>query len=527
MQGLNLHIFWISLLIFANIDSAHAIADRFRCMWREDPSTSMVIGWDQLSGNDPVLYVSTQNHGRMINRYDRSLRPDYRIKAKGMFNHFVRLSGLQPNTVYYFVIKDSEGTSLPLSFKTAPGMPERLSIIAGGDSRNHRDARQKANSLVAKLRPHCVMFAGDFTNNDTAPEWRNWFDDWQLTIGADGRLIPIIVARGNHEASNKSLTAVFDIKSPDITYALSLGGNLVRIYTLNSLIPVGGQQKGWLESDLKSNQSVIWKFAQYHHTMRPHTAKKPERDELVVNWALLFYTYQVNLVVESDAHVVKSTYPIRPSREEGSDEGFIRDDDKGTVYIGEGCWGAPLRNNNDDKAWTRASGSFNQFKWIIVDPFGIEIRTIKTDGADRVAPPPPSVDHVFAPPRGLDVWQPETGDVIYIEQKSIASKSKGDNKMPPPSKPPKRKNRDWSGIPLLQPDPATGKVQIEYTLEAPNDVTILLIDENWQEVTRAELTNQAAGPYSKKLDTSKIEPGKYLLVIKSGKVVLQRYRIEK
>ena len=131
----------------------------------------------------------------------------------------------------------------------------------------------------------------------------------------------------------------------------------------------------------------------------------------------MFFKYQVQLVVESDAHVVKTTYPIKPSRAAGSHEGFIQDDELGTVYIGEGCWGAPLRNADDPKPWTRASGSFNQFKWIFVDREKIEIRTIQTDGADAID----SVDpfNIFIPPLGLKIWEPPTGPVITIENRLL------------------------------------------------------------------------------------------------------------
>ena len=62
-----------------------------------------------------------------------------------------------------------------MSFKTAPDNPyERLSIIAGGDSRNHRKARCKANFLVSKLRPHAVMFGGDMTGGDIERQWKVW-----------------------------------------------------------------------------------------------------------------------------------------------------------------------------------------------------------------------------------------------------------------------------------------------------------------------------------------------------------------
>ncbi|MEM1322805.1 MAG: fibronectin type III domain-containing protein [Bacteroidota bacterium] len=380
-------------------------------MWRDNPSTTMVIGWNQVSGSNPVLYYDTSDGGTQSSQYQFSQKPDRQNRFKGMHNHFVRLSGLQPNTRYYFIIVDTDGVSQRMAFQTAPDNPyERLSIIAGGDSRNYREARRNANKLVGKLRPHCVLFGGDMTGGDIERQWRGWFDDWQHTITSDGRLIPIVATRGNHEYSNQTLVELFDVPNSNVYYALTLGGSLLRVYTLNSLIACGGDQKTWLQKDLEQHQDVRWRTAQYHFAIRPHTRRKRERNDQLVNWASLFHKYQVNLVVESDAHCVKATYPVRPSRERGSDEGFIRDDERGTVYLGEGCWGAPLRPNDDNKNWTRYSGSFNQFKWIFVDWDGIEARTIRTDNADEVAAVQP--DDIFSPPAGLDIWQPPQDEAV-------------------------------------------------------------------------------------------------------------------
>ena len=391
-----------------------ASIERLRCMWRNDPATTMVVAWDQTAGKNPVLYYDDIDWGMDAKAFRNNQSPDRRVAAKGMDNRFVRLKNLKPNTVYYFFVVDNNGTSSKYSFKTAPdNSQERLSIVAGGDSRNYRNARRNANKLVARLNPDCVMFGGDMTGGDTAKEWIEWFDDWQHTVH-DGRLIPIIATRGNHEYSNKTIYDLFDTPNEKIYYGLTLGGDMLRIYTLNSLIASGGDQKQWLENDLNSNQHCLWKFAQYHYAIRPHTKGKSERNSQLKNWAKLFYKYGLKLSMESDAHVVKVTHPISPSRESGSDEGFIRDDERGTVYVGEGCWGAPIRKNNDDKNWTKASGSFNQFKWIFVDQHTVEVRTIKTDNADMV-------DFVgcesrFYPPTNLDVWDSNGEPVTYINR---------------------------------------------------------------------------------------------------------------
>ncbi|MGB0863879.1 MAG: fibronectin type III domain-containing protein [Saprospiraceae bacterium] len=390
--------------------------NKYRAIWNDDPATTMTIGWNQYSGAGAVVYYGIKNHGQNVSAYSYSKKVDRKEQFRDMNNEFARLKNLKPDTKYYFFIKDSESKSKVFWFRTAPNTSDkRLSIIAGGDSRNHREGRQNANRLVAKLRPHCVMFGGDMTSNDNSRQWKEWLNDWQLTITSDNQLIPIIPARGNHEYSNGTIMKIFDAPNANVYYGLTIGGNLLRAYTLNSLIAPGGNQSKWLELDLKINKNAIWKMAQYHHPIRPHTSRKSEKQKQYSNWANLFYKYQVQLVVECDAHVCKTTYPIRPSYEKGHVEGFIRDDKKGTVYVGEGCWGAPLRPNNDDKNWTRSSGSFNQIKWIWVDKEKIEIRTVKTNNAKMVRAL--SMANIFKVPKNINLWKPKTGSVVRIFKK--------------------------------------------------------------------------------------------------------------
>lgn len=514
------------LLLFSQ--NADATTARYRCMWRDNPATTMVIGWDQVSGSNPVFYYDINDNGQRTDVYKMSKKADLVVASRGMSNHFVRLAGLKPNTVYYFVIKDNEGVSKRFSFKTAPDRPERLSIIAGGDSRNFREARRSANKLVSKLRPHVVLFNGDMTPDDTAGEWKKWLDDWQETIGSDGRIFPVLVARGNHEASNMSLIELFDVGSGGIYYAYNLGGNLLRIYTLNTLIPITGEQQKWLENDLQQSGNMTWKIAQYHHAMRPHTRSKPQRDDLALNWAPLFFKYKVQLGIESDSHVAKWTYPIRPSNEPGSDEGFIRDDEKGTVYAGEGCWGAPLREADDEKSWTRNSGSFNQFNWIFVDADKMEIRTVLTDVSENVGEL--SDNNLFRLPIGLSIWSPSNGDVVTIYKNPppmIAAKPKVDNTKVLAAAPEKAKQpAEEDSYGKLQCD-GTGKVNYKYTLERPGNVLILLLDEKFTVLDRQSLNNQLAKSYLRQFDLSDQKKGTYVIIIKCGDEVVQKYQVSR
>lgn len=406
--------FLTSLLLFLTAISVFASNARYRVMFRTDPSTSATIGWDQTSGSNPVVHYDVVDHGTNASAYAFSKSVDRSASYKGMNNTFAHLTNLQPNTAYYFVIQDSQGTSQRFWFKTTPNTSsERLSFIAGGDSRNNATPRRNANKLVSKLHPHAVFFGGDMTNGDSNSEWLEWMNDWQLTTSADGRMIPIVAARGNHEGSNNSIYHLFDVPSTNVYYALTFGGNLIRAYTLNSEISISGSQTSWLNSDFASHTNVVWKMAQYHKPMRPHVSSKSEGNSQYSSWANPFYQNNVKLVIECDAHTVKTTWPVVPSTGSGNDEGFIRDDANGTVYAGEGCWGAPLRSNNDAKSWTRASGQFNQFKWIFVDNSKIEVRTVKVDNADQVGQI--NDNDVFTAPSNLDIWNPSNGSVVTIQ----------------------------------------------------------------------------------------------------------------
>jgi len=515
---------WILFMVLLwSSNEVKASVERLRISWRDNPSTTMVVGWDQVSGGRPAIYYDDVDHGQDWEAYQFSSPPSWAVRDKAMNNVFARLEGLKPNTVYYFVIKDTEGTSKRYSFKTAPDDPSvRLSIIAGSDSRNHRMARIDANRLVGKLRPHCIIFGGDMTDNGTDQQWREWMDDWQLTFGSDGRIFPIITARGNHEATNNVLINLFDIPHPSVYYALTLGGSLFRLYTLNTQIPGGGEQRDWLGRDLQANQDITWRMAQYHQAIRPHNSVKKEREELILQWATLFHKFKVKLVMESDAHVVKTTWPIRPGVGPKSTEGFIRDDINGTTYIGEGGWGAPLRAADDPKPWTRSYGRFNQFKWIFIDQDKIEVRTIKTEGSNRVA----EVKHnnVFEPPYGLVIWTPKEGDVVRIMNPNAKPRPTFDPLANSSSTPPQQTPSPMRpNMPIPKQLDTEGQLHIDYHLIKTSDVTLILINKEMKEMARLEYPNQAEGDYEKALNLSTAPAGQYVLVVKSDGKLLKRF----
>lgn len=405
------------VVILACTPPSLATTEKYRLSWRDDPATTMVIAWHQADGKDPVVRYGTKDHGKNTAAFEFRAEPHHTLSYRGMNSNFARLTNLKPDTAYYFVVHDSNSTSRRLWFRTAPDKPKAFTYIAGGDSRSNAAPRVLGNRIIAKLRPLFVAHGGDYMGSGSSEQWQQWLDEWQHTISPDGRIYPLMPTHGNHE--NKDMTMIhklFDMPREDMYHALDIGGDLMRVYTLNTEIAgkkdKWNAQREWLAADLKANGKRKWKFVQYHRPMRAHTSKKAEGIAQINAWAQLFYDHGVDLIIECDTHMVKRTYPLRPDDGPDSFQSFVRDDERGIVFIGEGSWGAPTRPADDDKPWTMASDSFYQFKWIQVTPEHIDVRSVRFDNVDNIESV--SDDAPLAVPAGLKLWEPPTGTVLRL-----------------------------------------------------------------------------------------------------------------
>ncbi len=358
-----------------------AASDKFRLVWNDDPATNITIGWDQHEATNPVVMYGTEDFNRDFWKYKLSKQADRILDKYEMQTHFAQLTGLEPDQEYYFIIKDDSGVSERYWFRTAPDAPKPFTFIAGGDTKSEGDthvAGQNTNKLVAKLRPLFVMFNGDFcTGNGTNAEyWHQWLNDWQeLTTTEDNRMIPIFPVHGNHEnGDHANLNYIFNSPyqnsdSARIYYSVSFGGSFMHLIALNSSMDPAGEQRAWLEKDLQEHKDFTFKMAGYHKPIWPHTSSKSENPDEYYQWAHLFYDNGLDISFDGDSHMSKITFPLRPdSTASDSYMGYIRDDSTGTMFLGEGSWGAFPRPNDDDKPWTIKSFRGNQVKWIHVFP---------------------------------------------------------------------------------------------------------------------------------------------------------------
>ncbi len=378
------------------LPNAESATKHHRLIWDSDPSKNAVIGFspDGTSTSPYVTYGFTTNES---NWQPASVDSTETFRSS-LTSHFVRLTNLPDDSAVYYRVCDDSGCGQRFWFKTAPSDQSPYIAVAGGDTRTGWTTRRKGNQLIAKLRPLFIMHGGDFTNANNASEMDEFLSDWQLTHSDDSidgqnykRIYPLIPTHGNHEDNNyQTLCEVFGVDynqdgncSPSDTYGAFNVSPLLRVYTLNSQFKNSGwssyasAMNNWLSSDLASQgDSALWRFAQYHKPMFPHYTGKSENQILFDWWADDFYNRAMNLVVESDTHINKMTQSIRPS---GSN--FTSTTSGGTVYVGEGSWGAPARSANDPKSWTIDLASIQQFKVLTVAADGVQVRTAQFDAS--------------------------------------------------------------------------------------------------------------------------------------------------
>lgn len=456
----------------------NAATDQYALSLRDDPATTIVIGW---SGDQGTVYYGTVDEGANYTAYPNSKGVDRVGNAHGHNRKFARLSGLSPNTMYYFVIRDNSGqTSARFKFRTLSDNPnDAVSYITGGDSRDGFkvfgsyvencpsgdcvEMRRNGNRLVAKIKPDFIAFNGDYVMNqitsNTTNEWNGWFDDWQLTISSDGRMYPTMHTQGNHE-DNADIYHMFDIPQEEY-YALDIHGGLLRMYFLNSELNAcsNANQLNWIQNDFSTHSTggasdPLWKFVQYHiPTYAMGNGYGLVNDQMSC-WVNLFEQYGIRLVSESHTHITKWTLPCK-SNSGGTD--FLPDPD-GVVYIGEGQWGAPHRDldftGSSQKNYVRDQEVFDNFFFVRVTPSQTSIKSVKFVNVGAVSE---STDDNLGSelPSGVTLWNPANGNEVLLNNTVV------------------NLAEQTLSVQKVYPNPSENEVIIEFN-EALSNVTIEL-----------------------------------------------------
>ena len=330
---------------------------QWRVVWLEDPQTKAIIVWSTAAegethqvrigvrGEESTETIDCQRNGKYSSPID-------------LYFHHCHLEDLEPDTEYEFVMISDEDESDPLYFKTAPGDDREFAFLFGGDSRSDRNARREMNSFMARLVDEgdesedpsdeifCLVHGGDYVwDGRVIDEWNQWMSDHELTTSSDGRVLPIVPARGNHDRGELfNEIFAFEAGDPNNYYAINIGPQVYMI-TLNTETATAGAQAEFLEEELAAARPEYnWLFAQYHRPCYP-AVKGPSSG--LTSWVPLFEEYNLDMACEADNHTIKRTVRIRDGQ---------RDDETGIPYIGEGGLGVPQYTPDKNRWYLQEPG---------------------------------------------------------------------------------------------------------------------------------------------------------------------------
>ncbi len=272
--------------------------------------------------------------------------------------HAVSLQNLLPASEYSFRI---EGTEVQHTFLTAPEkLTSPVTFVIGDDCNQTDTYFKETTSEACKAHPLFTVIGGDLAyatpSKKSKPEdcdrWIKWLVTWyqEMQVKNDpskpSRLVPLLVAIGNHEVkgrygqSAESASFFYTLfRYPYLTkgyYTLRFGDYL-SLYILDSghTAPVSGDQKSWLQDEMKKDSLMYHKIASYHVPAYPSVRyyRNNLSSQIRRHWIPIFDKERLHLAFEHHDHSYKRTFPLKDNKLHP----------RGVVYIGDGSWGAKER----------------------------------------------------------------------------------------------------------------------------------------------------------------------------------------
>ncbi|WP_373522721.1 fibronectin type III domain-containing protein [Aquiflexum sp.] len=352
--------------IFFGISSfAQTEPHAFYLTWTSDPTTSIEVDWHLDAINPTTLYFRRKGTEKW-HSFQSDVLP-YPFSPR--YVHRVGLQDLRSNTEYELRFASSDSIYY---FRTLPKNlnNKSLKIAIGGDSMHRKEWFEKTSRVATSYDPDFVIIGGDMAyENGLAVNIQriyDWFDVYTNTLVTDdNRIIPCIVAVGNHELvggyytqhEGYEQTSEFRGRIAPYFYGLFAfpgqpGYNVLDFGKYLSLIildtdhtnPIEGVQTEWLRRTLESRKNVTHKIPIYHVTAYPSVRDYNGITQTLVReiWTPIFEENGVKMAFENHDHAYKRTYPIKAQQI----------DESGIVYVGDGSWGVqPREVHSLDSAW--------------------------------------------------------------------------------------------------------------------------------------------------------------------------------
>ncbi|MBX3474959.1 MAG: fibronectin type III domain-containing protein [Planctomycetes bacterium] len=354
---------------------------QWRVTWGENPAREATISWSTKEATEVnTVHYDTRALKGDVPSYKHKVQAQtsgrYTAKSFRLHYHHAKLEKLEPNTAYYFCLGSDDNFTREFFFITAPDTDADLKFLYGGDSRSDREGRRTMNRRMRELFEAdpailCLVHGGDYVaDGSNMEQWNDWLTDHELTVTTAGRMLPVVPARGNHEAGDVQYDEIWaDTGGRGKNYYKTMFGSQVMVVNLNTEISAGGDQAKWLEETLKVNPKIRWQLANYHRPAYP-AVKEPSVAKQ--HWVPLFEKYNLDVAFESDGHTIKRTVAIRGDKPDAT----------GVTYIGEGGLGVKQRTPDPERWYFKdgKTGSASHVQKVTVTKETLTVETILHNG---------------------------------------------------------------------------------------------------------------------------------------------------
>lgn len=330
--------------------------------WQHDPATTMTIMWR----TDPAVKESVVEYGLTpdLGSREEGARHTYMYARKEVVWHTVELTGLTPQTTYFYRCGTPESWSDVHSFTTAP-LPDdhrasfSFAVLADTPGRGGYPVTGELLQMAKEDGVDFIMYGGDFTAGGSQAEFDYWLDAASPVL-AD---VPLLGVLGDNDAMSRIYPEQFAYPGSEIWYFLDYGP--VRFICLLAISePYIVEQVPWLEGVLASSPAP-WKIAIGHKPAYSAGWYGPT-DYILEHWVPLFEEYGLDIYFNGHEHDYERTWPIKG--------GYLHVD--GVVYVTASGAGSDLRSAGRE-FWTATSAS--AFHYVLVQVKQNELTVVTKD----------------------------------------------------------------------------------------------------------------------------------------------------
>lgn len=359
--------------------------------WRDDPTATMVVHWHNYSASmNTVPWRPVGSTGG----WSIAAASTEEFPYSERWVHTSELSDLEPDSEYEFRV---DGYEELYRFRTMPATLSRPVKFGVGGDVNIGPVPDAMTSAISSHSPDFIVVGGDLAYADGRAEnfqrWYRYFESWHKRARTpDGRLIPKLVALGNHEVYNGLVQNHPDFEptatwrrrnAPYFCSCFAFPGQpgygVMDFGQYMSLVILDTDhtnriedQVGWLASVLSSRRGRPHLIPIYHTPA--YTSNRsfsdPQASAIRQHWAPLFESAGVRLAFEHHDHTFKLTKPLL---------GGVQNED-GIVFMGDGLWGIGSRTPDQSRWYLQGASEQHHVHLVTVDSLGRTVRSVGTDG---------------------------------------------------------------------------------------------------------------------------------------------------